>query len=238
MLESVISKAVFVITSAFQTDATSLKRDMKVIPLVVLLLMSTVSAGSIYSYVDENGVRVWTNVGTDRVTPKAPGSSSRSVQSANFYPLIRETASKYGVDEGLVQAIIKVESNYDPSAVSVKDCKGLMQLHPDTAQRFGVSNVFDPAENIEGGVRYLSYLIQNFDDLDLVLAAYNAGENAVKRYDGIPPYSETEDYIEKVRAIVGDELDSEKEEPKPVRRNRRVFRTVDEDGNVLFTNLP
>ena len=211
---------------------------MKLFPLILLLLTSSVSAGSIYSYVDENGVRVWTNVGTKRVSPKTPESKITSDKSANFYPLIRETASKYGVDEGLVQAIIKVESNYDPTAVSVKDCKGLMQLHPDTAQRFGVGNVFDPAENIEGGVRYLSYLMKNFDELDLVLAAYNAGENAVKRYDGIPPYSETRQYVQKVRSIVGEDPPTEKEHAKPTRRNRRVFRTVDADGTVLFTNIP
>ncbi len=211
---------------------------MRFIPLVLLLLTSSVSAGSIYSYVDENGMTIWTNVGTNRVSPKAPGSGSRSDKSSNFYPLIRETASKYGVDEGLVQAIIKVESNYNPRAVSVKNCKGLMQLHPDTAQRFGVSNVFDPAENIEGGVRYLRYLMQNFDELDLVLAAYNAGENAVKRYAGIPPYSETRQYVQKVRSIVGEDPPSKKENAKPTRRNRRVFRTVDADGNILFTNIP
>lgn len=214
---------------------------MRFIPLVLLLLTTSLSAGSIYSYVDENGVRVWSNVGTKRVSPKAPVSAPKSDRAANFYPMIRESASKYGVDEGLVQAIIKVESNYDPTAVSVKDCKGLMQLHPDTARRFGVSNVFDPAENIEGGVRFLSHLMKSFDDLDLVLAAYNAGENAVKRYDGIPPYSETKQYVQKVRSIVGEDPPSPKEaekEAKPTRRNRRVFRSVDADGKVLFTNMP
>jgi len=211
---------------------------MRLIPLILLLLTSSVSAGSIYSYIDENGVRVWTNVGTSRVSPKAPISAPKSDKAANFYPMIRESASKYGVDEGLVQAIIKVESNYDPTAVSVKDCKGLMQLHPDTARRFGVSNVFDPAENIEGGVRFLSYLMKSFDDLDLVLAAYNAGENAVKRYDGIPPYRETRQYVQKVRSIVGEDPPSPKEEAKPIRRNRRVFRSVDADGKILFTNMP
>ncbi len=211
---------------------------MRFIPLVLLLLTSSVSAGSIYSYVDENGITIWTNVGTRRVSPKAPVSAPKSAKAANFYPLIRETASKYGVDEGLVQAIIKVESNYNPRAVSVKNCKGLMQLHPDTALRCGVSNAFDPAENIEGGVRYLSYLMQNFDELDLVLAAYNAGENAVKRYAGIPPYSETRQYVQKVRSIVGEDPPSKKEKAKPTRRNRRVFRTVDADGNILFTNIP
>ncbi len=211
---------------------------MRFIPLILLLLTSSVSAGSIYSYVDANGVRVWTNVGTNRVSPKAPVAGPRFAKAANFYPMIRESASKYGVDEGLVQAIIKVESNYNPSAVSVKDCKGLMQLHPDTARRFGVSNVFDPAENIEGGVRFLSHLMKSFDDLDLVLAAYNAGENAVKRYDGIPPYSETRQYVQKVRSIVGEDPPSKKEDAKPTRRNRRVFRTVDAHGRVLFTNIP
>lgn len=211
---------------------------MRLIWLILLTLTPSVSAGSIYSYVDENGVRVWTNVGAIRVSPKGPETASQSPRSANYYPLISETASKYGVDEGLVQAIIKVESNYDPTAVSVKNCKGLMQLHPDTAQRFGVSNIFDPAENIEGGVRYLSYLIENFDDLDLVLAAYNAGENAVKRYEGVPPFNETKQYVQKVRSNLGESSPSREEKAKAARRIRRVVRTVDDDGNVLYTNLP
>ncbi len=109
---------------------------------------------------------------------------------------------RHGVDAELIKAIIRVESNYNPLAVSVKGCKGLMQLHPDTARRFGVTDIFDPAQNIEGGVKYLKFLIEYFkNDIPKVLAGYNAGENAVTRYKGIPPYRETKEYVKKVESL-------------------------------------
>lgn len=209
---------------------------MKIAGLVCLLMISQVFAGGIYSYVDEDGVRVFTNVGASRLEGQEPSSVElESDSSNNFTPLIRTYASQYGVSQSLVEAIIKVESNFDPTAVSSKDCKGLMQLHPDTARRFGVDDIFDPAQNIEGGVKYLSYLMGFFDQkLDHVLAAYNAGENAVVRHKGIPPYSETKNYIRKVRALY-----SPSEEATPTQlaaRQSRITRSVDENGFVVFSN--
>ena len=100
----------------------------------------------------------------------------------------------------LVHSVIQVESNYDPNAVSPKGALGLMQLIPATARRFGVSDVFDPADNIQGGARYLKYLLELYKgDEALALAAYNAGEGAVSRYGGVPPFPETQDYVAKVR---------------------------------------
>jgi soluble lytic murein transglycosylase-like protein len=100
----------------------------------------------------------------------------------------------------LVHSVIRAESNYDPNAVSRKGAQGLMQLIPATARRFGVSDAFDPADNIQGGARYLKYLLALYQgDEALALAAYNAGEGAVARYGGVPPFAETLDYVAKVR---------------------------------------
>jgi soluble lytic murein transglycosylase-like protein len=186
-----------------------------------------------YSYVDENGVKVLTNLGAGRAALEQPADGEPSA-GQNFLPLIQTYARRYGIDEDLVAAIIQVESAFNPRAVSVKNCKGLMQLHPDTARRFGVTDIFDPAQNIEGGVKYLSHLIETFGrDLDHVLAAYNAGENTVRRYSGIPPYPETVDYVSRVRSLYGGKL----KPPEPSRRAQRILRLVEEDGTVLLTNV-
>jgi soluble lytic murein transglycosylase-like protein len=114
--------------------------------------------------------------------------------------LVKQASQRHGVDPLLVQSIIEIESNYNPFAVSPKGAQGLMQLIQATAHRFGVDNSFVPSDNIDGGVRYLKYLQNLFQDEQLVLAAYNAGEGAVAKYNRIPPYRETRDYVERVRA--------------------------------------
>ncbi|MCC7498192.1 MAG: lytic transglycosylase domain-containing protein [Bryobacterales bacterium] len=118
--------------------------------------------------------------------------------------MIEQAAERYDLDPLLVHSVIEVESNYNPFAVSGKGALGLMQLIPSTARRFGVRNPFDPKENIGGGVRYLKYLSTIYSsDLRLVLAAYNAGEGAVARYNGIPHYPETEQYVYRVGKAYG-----------------------------------
>jgi soluble lytic murein transglycosylase-like protein len=109
-----------------------------------------------------------------------------------------QAAEKYAVDPALVHSVIEVESNYNPLAVSPKGAQGIMQLTPETAARLAVKNAFDPWQNIDGGVRYLKYLLEMFDSEPLALAAYNAGEGAVVRHGGIPPYPETTWYINQV----------------------------------------
>ena len=106
-------------------------------------------------------------------------------------------AARHGLRPELLHSVIKVESNYDPYAVSPKGAQGLMQLIPDTARRFGVGDAFNPLENIEGGARYLRYLLNLYGENNwpLVLAAYNAGEAAVAKYGGVPPYRETQNYL-------------------------------------------
>ncbi len=117
-----------------------------------------------------------------------------------YTPQIEQIARLYGLDARLLHAVISAESAYDPAAVSDKGAMGLMQLMPDTARRFGVADPFDPAANLHGGARYLRWLMDRFqNDLELVLAAYNAGEGAVERYgNAIPPYEETRTYVVRV----------------------------------------
>jgi soluble lytic murein transglycosylase-like protein len=113
--------------------------------------------------------------------------------------IVRAVAEKHGLDEDLLHSIIEAESGYDPSIVSSKGAVGLMQLIPETAARYGVTNVFDPAENIEAGARYIKDLMSLYqNDLRSVLAAYNAGPDALKKHNGIPPFPETKRYIRKV----------------------------------------
>ena len=138
--------------------------------------------------------------------------------------LVKSTAQKYEVDPLLVHSVIQVESNYNPYAVSPKGAQGIMQLMPGTARRFGVSNPFDVRDNIEGGVRYLKYLQTLFpNDLRLAIAAYNAGEGAVWKFNNqIPPYPETEQYVYKVGAAMAARRKRHlRNLPKPARAQTR-----------------
>jgi soluble lytic murein transglycosylase-like protein len=119
-----------------------------------------------------------------------------------FRDEIAAAAAQYGVDEAIVRAIIHAESAYNPNALSRVGAQGLMQLMPATARRFGVSNPFDAAQNIRGGVQYLAWLLKRFNgDLTLAAAGYNAGEGAVDKYKGVPPYSETQRYVVRVAQL-------------------------------------
>lgn len=126
-------------------------------------------------------------------------TGNRMLDGIPYADLIGSTARRYGVSPSLIAAVVKAESGFNPMAQSRAGAKGLMQLMDDTARSLGVSSVFDPAQNIEGGVRFLASLLTRFGgDPNLALAAYNAGAAAVERYGGIPPYRETRDYVSKV----------------------------------------
>jgi soluble lytic murein transglycosylase-like protein len=116
--------------------------------------------------------------------------------------LVKKLAPQYAIDPQLVMALISVESGFNSKAVSPKNAQGLMQLIPETAERFGVQQVFNPVENIKGGLAYLRWLMAFFEgEVKLVLAAYNAGEKAVERYQGIPPYEETRNYVSRITSM-------------------------------------
>ena len=171
----------------------------------------------IYSFKDERGVVHFTNITpTDKrfrmirreannpaPMPVATGSPVYMPNTAaiqRYAGMVEAAARAHGVDSALVHAVISAESGYNPTALSKAGARGLMQLMPATAQRYGVQNIMDPQENIHGGVKYLRDLLQMFSgNLELAVAAYNAGENAVIRYGHkVPPYAETVSYVPKV----------------------------------------
>jgi soluble lytic murein transglycosylase-like protein len=124
------------------------------------------------------------------------------VQNTAYDPIIEQASDKHGVDARIIKAVIQVESAFQPRARSSKGAMGLMQLMPRTARQYKARNPYDPKSNIEAGVRYLRKLLDEFE-LPLALAAYNAGEGAVRRFGGIPPYAETRAYVSKVLGLLG-----------------------------------
>ena len=188
----------------------------------VLMVTSLPCTADIWGYVDENGaVHISDHQVNERYflfkkeQPKASepdrtrmpehrsSFGAGQINTANralYAPLIEKIAAEYQLDPALMHAVITVESGYNPQAVSPKGATGLMQLMPDTARRYDVKNIFDPRENLQGGARYLRFLLDMFkNNLDLTLAAYNAGEKAVVQYGmNIPPFAETRAYVPSV----------------------------------------
>lgn len=137
------------------------------------------------------------DMGGDAAVPEG----SRSRREA-LWPTVREIAENHGVDPRLVDLVIRVESGYDPHAVSPRGARGVMQLMPETAREYRVADVFDPIQNIRGGVRYLADLLRRFgSNLGLALAAYNAGPETVDRYGGVPPFRETRRYVDAILSL-------------------------------------
>ena len=176
--------------------------------LIISFVFPSLSLTDIYKSVDKEGVIHLTNVPTDVNAQYVLVLKEKRVQfntglgkNVEMYDLvITKAAKKYNVDSALIKAVIKAESNFNPWAISRVGARGLMQLMPATASSLEVQDSFHPEKNIEGGVRYLRYLLDLFNgDLPLALAAYNAGEGTVARYNNsIPPYQETQTYIRRV----------------------------------------
>jgi hypothetical protein len=221
--------------------------------LICLLIsyLSSFAYADIYKYVDQNGIICYTDSpldkkanriqkdNTDLIRPQLQISRNNTRHTADYHRIAREKAVDYNLDPSLIKAVIQTESNWNDHAISNKGAMGLMQLMPSTANDLNVHNPFDPEENIEGGTKYLKYLLERFKgDLTLALAAYNAGPKTVEKFGSVPPISETRQYVKKVLAryngrtffpTVNDSGGSEK-------KNEIIYKIVLDDGTVLFTN--
>jgi len=221
------------------------------ITLIICVLSAIPARAQISRSVDEDGDVVYTNPAlTDRPATTKLGPLAGTAGAVTATPvkaapveldtLVQKTAEKHHVDPDLVRAVIRTESNWNTSAVSRKGALGLMQLIPGTAQRLGVGNAFDPAQNVDAGVRYLGMLLERYNgDLNKALAAYNAGPGAVDRFGGVPNFPETRSYVQKVTSTYY--------APSPIALGLvaprfvppappPIYRTVAADGRVVFTN--
>jgi soluble lytic murein transglycosylase-like protein len=214
--------------------------------------MAKPASGQIAIYVTEHGKRVYVNAEppvTRRTTPVRPAVKTATVlQAAPFatprvQPLpkaeleriVQETAARHRVDPALVRAVIAAESGWKPDAVSRKGAQGLMQLVPGTAEQLGVSDTFDPAQNVDGGVKYLRILLERYNgDLDKALAAYNAGPSAVDRARGVPNYPETRAYVQKVTDTYFQPGSGRAS--RILGTSRPIYKIVDKRGRVIYVN--
>ena len=179
-------------------------------------------------------------------TPAPPTAQRAPVTSpAAIADLVERAAAQHSLPPALIHSVIKVESNYDPAARSPKGALGLMQLIPATARRFGVADAFNPADNIQGGAKYLRYLLDLYGgDYPLALAAYNAGEGAVAKYGTVPPYPETQNYLKLVAHQLRETAPAVVEKPQPqaapapVRADdtTHVQAVVGEDGSLRYVS--
>ena len=197
--------------------------------ILVVNFISITSRADIYEYVDCSGVIHFTNIPSGKDYKKILRENNSAIKG-QYDHIISNSSYKYNIEPAIIKAVISAESNWDPRAISHKGAIGLMQLMPTTAEDMQVSNPFDPEENIEGGTRYLRHLLNRFNgDLDLALAAYNAGPARVEKSGGIPAIPETIQYIKKVtRMYTGS---SQKNQSK-------IYKVTYDDGSVLYTNTP
>jgi hypothetical protein len=191
------------------------------------------AGAKILRYIDAEGVIWFTNIPRTPDQGGAPGSASEMkqsnrvvrVQAHPYHTEVEQLARRHGLSPNLVSALMAVESDFDPTAISPKGAQGLMQLMPLIAQYYRVYNPFNPQQNIEGGIRYLSDLLQLFDNqLPLAIAAYNGGEGLVRKHGGVPPMLES--YVNKVLTLYEQT------------RGTQIHRYITPSGVVLFSNVP
>ncbi len=228
----------------------------RLLPVFTVLFLVSSSFAQIYMYKDAKGRLIITDAPKGNVKHyKVFGSSKKSV--ANSFSrkkrkrivaktdnvlinkLVSKYAKKYKVDESLIHALIKVESDYDIHAVSPVGAKGLMQLMDKTAELYKVKDPFDPEENIRAGVKHLKMLIDKYKDTEKALAAYNAGETAVEKYNGIPPYRETKRYVKKIMALYTGQDYTVYDTPEERKTKHRtvIYRYYDEKGRLCISNV-
>ncbi|MCK5878300.1 MAG: lytic transglycosylase domain-containing protein [Holophagae bacterium] len=221
------------------------------IVLSVIITLTLPCSSQIYTYRDKNGHLVLTDApqGNHRVRKTRSSKNGKAVHTSRSHhgPLvskdheINRLVEKYSVlhdiDDRLLHAVIRAESDYDRNAISRKGAMGLMQLMPKTGKQYGVENFFNPEENIRAGAKYLKSLLDRyFGDTKMALAAYNAGITAVDRYNGIPPFRETKNYVSKILNMVngGDSSDSINFS-RPQRTT--IYRYTDSNGRICLTNI-
>lgn len=186
-----------------------------IVAITLLAAVSQAGDAQVYRYQDEDGITVLTNIkpepgrykdvrniGCYGTCIKGVDWHATPLRRSEFSDEVRAAVEVHGVDEALVRAVMHAESWFNPGAVSHAGAQGLMQLMPATQSRFGVVDPFDPLDNIFAGVAYLAELLADFDnDWELAVAAYNAGENAVRKHGGIPPFAETREYVRRIRIL-------------------------------------
>jgi soluble lytic murein transglycosylase-like protein len=216
------------------------------------LALPRAAKAQIASLTDESGRRMFVNADPPaaKLSPAKPRTTiymrgeisflganrpAVSLDRDGAEKLVREAAERHRVDPALVRAVIETESNWNPAAMSPKGAAGLMQLIPTTAQRFGVNDAFNPKQNVDAGVRYLKLLLERYNgNLDLALAAYNAGEGAVDRAHGVPGFRETRNYVQRVQDAYF-RPGSGRLDGAYIRANP-IHRVVDANGRIIFTN--
>ncbi len=234
-----------------------MKRSAQILLASAVLLACSpyCAVADIYKYTDDSGVVHFTNINgggkkhkrvvSESATRPAPASLPRTAPAApvtssnvpsSYLEMIDSSCTRHGVDPSLVHALVKVESDYNPLAMSRKGAMGLMQLMPETAMTMNVRDSFNPAENIDGGVKYLKYLIDRYEgNLSLALAAYNSGETAVKKWGTIPPFKETQEYVKRILKIYNG---GAAVQAGYIARYTTIYMGYAADGSLVVTDNP
>jgi len=247
------------VTSKLLTEGSSIHKNITMIIHIAIcvffLFFAPVASADIFKYVADDGVVCYTDTPAgkkaDRIhkdTPEtasvqnqsSPDNSLTGSRASAYHSIVHEKASLYDLDPSLIKAVIKTESNWNSRAVSRKGAMGLMQLMPATAMDMNVQNPYDPEENIEGGTKYLRYLLERFNgDITLALAAYNAGPKTVEKFGYVPPITETKQYVSKVLSLYNGQTvlpSATSESGKSKKKYEPIYKVLLDDGSLLFTN--